>query len=159
MNTLFNVGVTIAFLVKEFIDGTKDDKPTFPDFYFGKDCFIYSYVSRMIVCISCFVICILFFIPLFSLFRMQLSTAIEKRQIRKDESEYEKNQLRAKLDEEVWEDLVYEEDGNNDNDNDEDNDINNNKENTMIELNVKDTNTNNTIEENHNSSEPLIEKF
>ena len=159
LNTLFNVGVTIAFLVKEFIDGTKDDKPTFPDFYFGKDCFIYSYVSRMIVCISCFVICILFFIPLFSLFRMQLSTAIEKRQIRKDESEYEKNQLRAKLDEEVWEDLVYEEDGNNDNDNDEDNDINNNKENTMIELNVKDTNTNNTIEENHNSSEPLIEKF
>ena len=26
-------------------DGTKDDKPTFPDFYFGKDFFIYSYVT------------------------------------------------------------------------------------------------------------------
>ena len=41
---------------------------------------------------------------------MQLSTAIEKRQIRIDEEEYEKNQLKEKLDEEVWEDLTFEED-------------------------------------------------
>ena len=40
---------------------------------------------------------------------MQLSTAIEKRQIRIDEEEYEKNQLREKLDEEVWEDLTFDE--------------------------------------------------
>ncbi len=39
---------------------------------------------------------------------MQLSTAIEKRQIRIDEEEYEKNQLKEKLDEEVWEDLTFE---------------------------------------------------
>ena len=38
---------------------------------------------------------------------MQLSTAIEKRQLRKDEIEYEKNQMREKLDEEVWEDLTF----------------------------------------------------
>ena len=41
---------------------------------------------------------------------MQLSTAIEKRQIRIDEEEYEKSQLKEKLDEEVWEDLKFEED-------------------------------------------------
>jgi hypothetical protein len=40
---------------------------------------------------------------------MQLSTAIEKRQTRIDEEEYEKNQLKEKLDEEVWEDLLFEE--------------------------------------------------
>ena len=38
---------------------------------------------------------------------MQLSTALEKRQLRKDEIEYEKNQMREKLDEEVWEDLTF----------------------------------------------------
>ena len=38
------------------------------------------------------------------------STAIEKRQIRIDEEEYEKSQLKEKLDEEVWEDLKFEED-------------------------------------------------
>ena len=40
---------------------------------------------------------------------MQLSTACEKRQIRIDEEEYEKNQLKEKLDEEVWEDLTFDE--------------------------------------------------
>lgn len=40
---------------------------------------------------------------------MQLNTAIEKRQIRIDEEEYEKEQLREKLDDEVWEDLKFEE--------------------------------------------------
>ena len=34
---------------------------------------------------------------------------IEKRQLRKDEIEYEKNQMREKLDEEVWEDLTFDE--------------------------------------------------
>ena len=42
------------------------------------------------------------FFPLFNLFRMQLNTAIEKRQIIIDEEEYEKEQLREKLDDEVW---------------------------------------------------------
>ena len=49
------------------------------------------------------------FFPLFNLFRMQLNTAIEKRQIIIDEEEYEKEQLREKLDDEVWEDLKFDE--------------------------------------------------
>ena len=40
---------------------------------------------------------------------MQLKTALEKRQTRIDEEEYEKAQLREKLDEEVWEDLKFDE--------------------------------------------------
>ena len=108
LNTLFNVGVNIYFLIKE-IDAKGDDNTGFPN-YFKRDLFIYKLASRIIVSISCFVICILFFIPLLSLFRMQLKTAMEKRQLRKDEKEYEKAQLREKIDEEVWEDLVLEED-------------------------------------------------
>ena len=128
LNTLFNLGVTIAFLIIELGDGT-DGQNTFPPYIFGEDSFIYYKISRIIVSICCFIICILFFIPLFSLFRMQLKTAIEKRQIRKDEKEYERNQLREKLDEEVWEDLVFEDDmneheNNENNGNNENNDIN-----------------------------------
>ena len=108
LNTLFNVGVNIYFLIKE-IDAKGDDNTGFPN-YFKRDLFIYKLASRIVVSISCFVICILFFIPLLSLFRMQLKTAMEKRQLRKDEKEYEKAQLREKIDEEVWEDLVFEED-------------------------------------------------
>ena len=40
---------------------------------------------------------------------MQLKTCLEKRRIKKDEEEYERSQLREKLDEEVWEDLEYNE--------------------------------------------------
>ena len=40
---------------------------------------------------------------------MQLKTALEKRQIRIDEKEYENAQLREKLDAEVWEDLKFDE--------------------------------------------------
>ena len=40
---------------------------------------------------------------------MQLNTALEKRQIRIDEEEYERMQLREKLDDEVWEDLKFDE--------------------------------------------------
>ena len=54
---------------------------------------------------------------------MQFDNAIEKRQLRKDEEEYEKNQLRKKLDEEVWEDLIFEED-----------------EGDKVELNIKEKN-------------------
>ena len=54
---------------------------------------------------------------------MQLSTAIEKRQIRIDEEEYEKTQLKEKLDEEVWEDLEFEVDTDNNEENDNHNGI------------------------------------
>ena len=128
LNTLFNVGVNIYFLVNELRSSAteKDNKNTsLPDFYFGGDSFLYHNSFRVIVSICIFIICILFFIPLFSLFRIQLSTAIKRRQIKKEEKEYERNLLRQQLDEEVWEDLVYEEDDDND---------------EMIELGVKDNN-------------------
>ena len=134
LNTLFNLGVTIAFLIIELGDGT-DGENTFPPYIFGEDSFIYYKISRIIVSICCFIICVLFFIPLFSLFRMQLKTAIEKRQIRKDEKEYERNQLREKLDEEVWEDLVFEDDMN-EHENNENNGNNGNNEN--IDINKKE---------------------
>ena len=82
----------------------------FPGFYFGgAESKIYSRIIRTIVSICCFIICFLFFIPLFSLFRMQLASAIERRQMRKEEKEYQKNLIKERLDEEVWEDLEYEE--------------------------------------------------
>ena len=136
INTLFNVGINIYFLIKELT--LKDDEEcAFPCYFFGKDSFVYKNITRIIVSICCFIICILFFIPLFSLFRMQLHTAIEKRQIRKDEQEYEKTQLREKLDEEVWEDLIFDEESKD-----------------MIELNVQDKDRNKEKIEN---IEPLLE--
>ena len=83
----------------------------FPGFYFGgAGSKFYSRITRIIVSICCFIICILFFIPLFNLFRMQLSSAIEKRKMKKEEMEYQKNLIKQRLDEEVWEDLEFEED-------------------------------------------------
>ena len=110
INTLFNIGVNICYLITEMGSDEADSENTaFPGFYFGNDFFIYKKIVRIIVSICIFIICILFFFPLVSLFRMQLSTAIEKRQIKIDEEEYERNQLREKLDEEVWEDLDFDE--------------------------------------------------
>ena len=108
INTLFNIGVNIYYLINEMGSAEAETENTsFPGFYFGNDFFIYKRIVRIIVSICIFIICILFFIPLVNLFRMQLSTAIEKRQIRLDEEEYEKNQLKEKLDDEVWEDLEF----------------------------------------------------
>ena len=108
INTLFNIGVNIYYLINEMGSAEAETENTsFPGFYFGNDFFIYKRIVRIIVSICIFIICILFFIPLVNLFRMQLSTAIEKRQIRLDEEEYEKNQLKEKLDNEVWEDLEF----------------------------------------------------
>ena len=143
LNTLFNVGVNIYFLATEMKNSSEEEGKTntaFPQFFFGEGAFIYGKVFRIIVSGCIFAICILFFIPLFNLFRMQLSTAIEKRQLRKDEEEYEKNQLREKLDEEVWEDLEYEGDD----------------DNNLVELDVKDNDNNNT-DENKGNKEPFIE--
>ena len=116
LNTLFNVIINIIFLVIE-LAYEKDEEIGFP-YYFNKNAFIYTVPARIIVSICCFIICILFFIPLFNLFRMQLDTALEKRQIKKDEEEYLKNQLKEKLDEEVWEDLVLDEEINENKEND-----------------------------------------
>ena len=109
LNTLYNIGVNIYYLATEIgTENIQEDYKAFPGFYFG-NCFLYNNIFRIIVSISIFIICILFFIPLFNLFRMQLSTALEKRQIRIDEEEYERMQLREKLDDEVWEDLKFDE--------------------------------------------------
>ena len=109
LNTLYNIGVNIYYLATEIgTENIQEDNKAFPGFYFG-NCFLYNNIFRIIVSISIFIICILFFIPLFNLFRMQLSTALEKRQIRIDEEEYERMQLREKLDDEVWEDLKFDE--------------------------------------------------
>ena len=111
LNTLFNMGVNIYYLVTEIgNEGAEKNNTAFPGFYFGEDCFIYKKYVRIIVSIVIFIICILFFIPLFNLFRMQLSTALEKKQTRIEEEEYERAQLKEKLDEEVWEDLKFEDD-------------------------------------------------
>ena len=138
LNTLFNVCVNIYFLATEMKNSAEEECETnkaFPHFYLGKGAFVYGKLFRIIVSGCIFAICILFFIPLFNLFRMQLSTAIEKRQLRKDEEEYKKNQIREKLDEEVWEDLEYEGD-----------------DNDSVDLNVY-----NNISENKGNKEPLIE--
>ena len=135
LNTFFNISLNIYFLAKELKDGT-DSNTGFPH-YLKEDAFLYKKGVRVGISICIFIICILFFIPLFSLFRMQLGTAIEKKQLKKDEKEYEKNQLREKLDEEVWEDLVYEE-----------------SENDNIELDIKEPND---VINNENLKEPLIE--
>ena len=109
LNTLYNIGVNIYYLSTEIgTENIQEDNKAFPGFYFG-NCFLYNNIFRIIVSISIFIICILFFIPLFNLFRMQLNTALEKRQIRIDEEEYERMQLREKLDDEVWEDLKFDE--------------------------------------------------
>ena len=110
INTLFNVVVNIVCIAKDIShESTEDLEKAFPGFYLGNDCFIYNRITRIVISVFIFIICISFFFPLFNLFRMQLSTAIEKRQTRIDEEEYEKNQLKEKLDEEVWEDLLFEE--------------------------------------------------
>jgi len=109
LNTLYNIGVNIYYLATEIgTENIQEDYKAFPGFYFG-NCFLYNNIFRIIVSISIFIICILFFIPLFNLFRIQLNTALEKRQIRIDEEEYERMQLREKLDDEVWEDLKFDE--------------------------------------------------
>ena len=134
LNTLFNVITNIYFLVKE-IKEEKDEDTAFP-YYLDEDAFIYKLPTIIVVSICCFIICICFFIPLFSLFRMQLNTAIEKRQLKRDEEEYERNQLREKLDEEVWEDLVYDE-----------------NDNEVVEMDVKEKDEN-----DNGNTEPLIGK-
>ena len=109
LNTLFIMGINIYYLVNEIsVEEIKNESSSIPGFIFG-NIFIYNRIFRIVASVCIFIICFLFFIPLFNLFRMQLNTALEKRQIRIDEEEYEKEQLREKLDDEVWEDLKFDE--------------------------------------------------
>jgi ankyrin repeat protein len=122
-NTIYNFGITSYYIVYEMtaIRGEIGNN-AFPGFYFGVNSFIYNRVVRIGVSICISVICVLFFIPLIDLFQVQLSTALEKRQIRLEEEEYEKSQLQEKLideeekeknkkkekmDEEIWDDFQF----------------------------------------------------
>ena len=102
--------------------GAEKANSGFPSFYFGVDSFIYNRVVRIVVSIWISVICILFFIPLIDLFQIHYSNIIERRQLRIEEEEYEKsqlkeklieeeenkkNELKEKLDEGAWDDLQH----------------------------------------------------
>ena len=124
-NTLFNFGITFYYITYEMI-ATRGEKENnaFPGFYFGVNSFIYNRNVRIGVSICISVICVLFFIPLIDLFQIHLSTIIERRELRLEEEEYERSQLREKLideeekkkneikekiEDEVWSDLHEEE--------------------------------------------------
>ena len=124
-NTIYNFGITSYYIVYEMtaIRGEKGNN-AFPGFYFGVNSFIYNRVVRIGVSICISVICVLFFIPLIDLFQVQLATALEKRQIRLEEEEYQKSQLQEKLineeekeknkkkeimDEDIWDDFQFDE--------------------------------------------------
>jgi hypothetical protein len=130
LNTLFNIGITTYFLISEILAwGGKKENDAFPGYYFGADSFLYNLISRIIASICIFIICIIFFVPLFDLFRAHLNIILEKRKSRIDEEEYEKNRLIEKSEESIdtkdksdhkekirrdsWEDVQYEEDQNN----------------------------------------------
>ena len=120
-NTLFNFGTTCYYIAYEMIAKRgEEDNTAFPGFYFGVDSLIYNRVMRISVSICISVICVLFFIPLIDLFQVHLATTLERRQLRLDQEEYEKsqlneqlideeekkvNELKEKLNEEIWSDL------------------------------------------------------
>ena len=111
INTLFNIIFLIIYFAKKTTMDNENviKSNSFPKFLlFSADCFVYSKIFRIIIAVLCFIISSSFFLPLVSLLRMQLSTAIERKKLQKEEIEYEKNQLRQKLDDEIWEDLTYE---------------------------------------------------
>ena len=128
-NTLFNLGITCYYITYEMIAKRGEENNTaFPGFYFGYDSIIYNRNVRIGVSICISIICALFFIPLIDLFQIQLTTFLEKRQLRLEEEEYEKSQLKEKLideeekrkneikekmEERVWDDLHEDEQGNN----------------------------------------------
>ena len=124
-NTIYNFGITSYYIVYEMtaIRG-ESGKNAFPGFYFGVNSFIYNRVVRIGVSVCISVICVLFFIPLIDLFQLQLSSYLEKRQIRLEEEEYERSQLKEKLideeekrkneekekmEEDIWDDLQFDE--------------------------------------------------
>ena len=110
VNTLFNIVLIIIYFVKKIAMNNEkvNNNNSFPRFLLCSDnCVVYSKIFRIIVAVLCLIISLSFFFPLIMLFRMQLNTVIERRKLEKEEKEYEKDQLRAKIDEEKWETLIY----------------------------------------------------
>ena len=95
----------------------------FPGFYFGVNSVIYNRTVRIVVSIFISAVCVLFFIPLIDLFQIQWSNAIERRQLKLDEEEYQRGLLNEKLideedkrknkmEDEVWDDEKYDKEDN-----------------------------------------------
>ena len=118
-NTAFNFLITTYYVFTEMSSpfGEKAND-AFPGFYFGVNSVIYNRTVRIIVSIFISAVCVLFFIPLIDLFQIQWYNAIERRQIKLDEEEYERGLLAEKLiddedqkknemEEEVWNDEKF----------------------------------------------------
>ena len=123
-NTVFNFLITTYYVFTEmkspFGEKTND---AFPGFYFGVNSVIYNRTVRIVVSIFISAVCVLFFIPLIDLFQIQWSNAIERRQLKLDEEEYQRGLLNEKLideedkrknemEDEVWDDEKYDKEDN-----------------------------------------------
>ena len=98
LNIIFNFCVTCFFFGK-LITGKMDEEEnnSFPKLYFGNDCFIYKKFMRIFLSFFIIIVCIVFFIPLIDLFKLQIYNAIEKRKNRIDEEEYERSRMTERL--------------------------------------------------------------
>ena len=98
LNIIFNFCVTCFFFGKLII-GKMDEEEnnSFPKLYFGNDCFIYKKFMRIFLSFFIIIVCIVFFIPLIDLFKLQIYNAIEKRKNRIDEEEYERSRMTERL--------------------------------------------------------------
>lgn len=104
--------VTIAFDAIYFAlcvskDASKIEDASFPYFLFGAKSACYNKIFRIIFGAIILLICISFFIPLIQLFRLQCKTFQERREMEREEKEYQIIQLKQKFDEEEWEDMDY----------------------------------------------------
>ena len=120
----------IVFLITTYYVFTEMKSPfgektndAFPGFYFGVNSVIYNRTVRIVVSIFISAVCVLFFIPLIDLFPIQWSNAIERRQLKLDEEEYQRGLLNEKLideedkrknkmEDEVWDDEKYDKEDN-----------------------------------------------
>ena len=122
LNIFFNFGIPITYLLIIILNKDENRNNAFPGFLFELDSILYNKIVRIISSSIIIITCISFFIPLFNLFKMQLLNALERRQNRIDEEEFEKNRLtekldeaeendktklKEKLDEDVWKDIRY----------------------------------------------------
>ena len=123
LNILFNFGIPTFYLLTIIILNTDENRNNaFPGFLFKLNSILYNKIVIIISSSIIIITCISFFIPLINLFIMQLKNALERRQNRIDEEEFEKNRLtekldeteendktklKEKMDEEVWKDIKY----------------------------------------------------
>ena len=123
LNILFNCGISCYYLIMEIAYPKKEvNNNNFPGFCFGINSFIYKIYMRIIISVFIILTCISSFIPLIKLFKNQLIIAIDKGRDRNNEKEYEKNtlneklnekeennsnEIKEKIDNEEWGDIVF----------------------------------------------------